>query len=211
MDKQLERLVRECPEFLRVVQEAVKSALHNASFPHQPGIGEIIARSKKQGYANWILVEPQLIQAVEALGDPRISVCLMPNGGDSHHHLEVTTPWGLFMVAGVSKPQGVPSMTLYRQKYTDQIFMREALPEFEMFSGECIPLYVITYVRSSARNAPGEIFVGRLRQDQQSWAAVWPLSALMDVTPPELIVSAQRSKVKDEVIEHQRRIRVKRK
>lgn len=207
MDEQLIRLFQDTPSLPQLIYDAINSGLSNAALPFLPEVGRGIRESRKTGYIQWLFVEAQIKSAIEALIIPTLKANWVMNNGNSHDHLELVTPYGILMFAKVSKPEAVPRSAFYRQKYTDQCFISEALPDYKVFSNESIPVYVITFSCHPNDGSTAEIFIGRLSQDQRSWSKIWSIKEILAIVKPDKIhIEALPVVVKEEIIAAQKRI-----
>lgn len=209
MDARLTKLAQSIPGFFSTIKMAILSARSNAGLNLIPIVGKELGNNKRRGYANWLFIEPYILDCLNGLADPRIKTNWSSNVNGSSNHLEIETPFGKFMVASVDRPCSVPRSALYRQEITNQIFFSEAFPEFSMSYDLVIPLYLITYSDSNSLEEPCVISIGRLNYDQRRWSNRWPINDLLNIKVKEEVVNTAKPSVREEIITASRKIRKK--
>lgn len=173
MDAQLKRLSEECPMFISTVENAILSAYRKADdyLVNSQSYGK-----RRYGYGLLLTVEPTVDRAVREMNFPGFEVICAPNTSNTAIHLEIHTPYGVFMVVRVSRSGAVPPKVEYRQRFIDQTFMQEAQLGFELYSPDCIPLYIISHFKAGYKNETPDIRIGRLDHLQNGWSCNHPIS-----------------------------------
>lgn len=152
-------------------------------------------------------VDCRVAEAIELLSFPDVHVLRVKNANGSQLHLEIRTPYGVFVVLKASNSLLLPRPTKYRKQMLSLYGYSEQI-SFDAESGELIipevsfPLFVITH-----RPAPGytdlsQLVIGEIDPSQESWIYCCDLShycepiaaeridqdALTPLQPQEIIV-----------------------
>lgn len=209
MDFQLKKIMTEYPGFFLTVKIALRTAYAKAKEQMSPDMRNDRLCSQRRGYYVLTNAEHELKRAFERAGYAGVIVKDAPNANYTNYHIEIHTPFGVFMVAKVSSSKSVPRRTYFRQKFLDQIFMPVVFPEYEVFSDKCVPLYIITHVPSYSYNEPKAISVGRLSNDQMYWSCCEPIDNLCHGRTEEIIEEQKKPAVQEEIAKKQNRIQLK--
>lgn len=162
--------------------------------------------NKKIGYLLHTYMEHKIRCAIEEM-DINNTELFVESNGRGAPYLVVKTPFCLLTFSRVRHAGDVPRKAHYRQKYIDQMFMQDILPEYELFTSECKPLYVITYAETTQGSFIADIRIGRLTVDQSGWSCNYHLSDL--INPVTEKISVNNNIKPDEEVKRNSRIRIK--
>ena len=198
MEFQLDALTRQLPRFFPTIANAIQSAYANANaqMPMEMHRDRLCAK-RLYGF---VLpnVDYQLRRAIESAAFPDVNVIAAENSNGSAEHLEVQTPYGVFVVAKARRRKGIPPKAKYRQRYVDQTFVQQVFPELEAYSIDCQPLYVITHISALPDFELSGIGVGRLTVEQNAWSCYYSID---DLCRQEALVETVEKTVSPEVRE----------
>ena len=210
MEFQLDALNRRIPRFFPTIANAIREAYANAH-AQMPAEMHQDRLCMKRLYG-FILpnVDYQLRRAIENAAFPDVKVIAANNSNGSAGHLEIHTPYGIFVVVKVRKLKGVPPKAKYRQKYVDQMFIQEVFPELDGYTPECKPLYVITHISALPGFELKGISLGRLTVEQNAWSCYYNID---DLCKQEALVETVEKtappEVREEIIAKNHRIQIK--
>lgn len=209
MDIQLAKIIKKYPSFFHIIQNALPAAYKRAQAQMNEMLYDDLCR-QRMGYFILTNADHTLRHDFENIAFDGVEVYSAPNANRSNLHLEIRTPYAIFMVAKVSAPNAVPPKAQYRQKYSDQVFMAEVFPEYELFSEASIPLYIVTHTFHKGDYLPKSIHVGRLSMDQRTWEYNVPIEMLCK---NELLIENIEKEnvpiVQEEIASRKNRIKIK--
>jgi len=210
MEFQLEVLSREVPGFFHTLTNAI-SAAYNAAYAQMPPPMHRDQLCQRRFYG-YILptVDYEIRRAFDNASFRGIKVINAENANRSAPHLEIHTPWCIFVISKVRRHRDVPRKANYRQKYVDQMFIPEVFPDMEVYSDGCRPLYVVTHASASPDFELKHVGIGRLTATQEAWSFFCGIDALCSWDAlSETVSKTVAPEVRQEIVEKSRRVQIK--
>jgi hypothetical protein len=214
VDFQLRKIAKEYPAFFSTVETALRNAYPKGRAMMTEDMRSDRLCSQRLGYCILAAVDHELRRALENAHMPDISVLGKPNESGTDYHLEIYTPYAVFMISKVQFSCAVPRRKYYRQVYLEQTFIKEAFPdeEYRPFTDDCSPLYIITHVATRTYEEPKSIRIGRISADQKRWEGDGAIS-IRELTGGQISMEVIEKKsapiVPEEITAKQDRVMVK--
>ena len=209
MELQLLKIARDYPSFFITLQNAINAAYKKAEKQLPSHSKNDILCMQRYGYYLLTNVPFEIRRAIQNAGFSNIEVKVVGNSRKSDYHIEIHTPYGIFMVAQGKGKKLLPKHAKYRQRYIDQTFMQEACPEYAPYTTDCIPLYVIIHAHKPTVCEPYWIGIGRLMVEQLAWSCLYPIHELHKGQVVEEKFKKKAPVAKEEIDAKKNRVRFK--